>query len=285
MPVDFNHTLTLIQGCRAIFEETGYNILQPFHVDWNWVLANDDTLIIFLVFYLPVPDMIFDILHCEPLGWVSIQYTLDQISAVITHKVRDCVVCVKDFLVEYVCFGVFEWKVATDHGIKDHATTPNVSWKPMVILACHHLRSRVAGAATGCFKCLTSFIGVRKAEIDNLDVIVVIHQEVFGLQISVTDAKPVQVLYTRQNLVKEFSSHFLSDPLVVNDIFKQLATSRILHHQIKLLLRFNYFIQLHHHRMSDHFQDLDLPSNSLNIVYVLNLVFLEDFDGNLLSAG
>ena len=33
--------------------------------------------------------------------------------------------------------------------------------------------------------------------------------------------------------------------------------------------------------MPDHLQDVDLPRNSLDIVHVLNLILLQDFDGNL----
>lgn len=43
-------------------------------------------------------------------------------------------------------------------------------------------------------------------------------------------------------------------------------------------------IQLDDSRMPDQFEDMDLTGNPLNISYINNLIFLEDFDGNFFTC-
>jgi hypothetical protein len=61
----------------------------------------------------------------------------------------------------------------------------------MVVFASDHFRSSVAGAPAGCLERLARPVGVRQAEVHNLDVIVVVHQQVFRLQITVAYPKLV----------------------------------------------------------------------------------------------
>ena len=64
----------------------------------------------------------------------------------------------------------------------------------MVLLPGNHLWSRIAWTSTGSLQSLTWLISVRKSEIYNLNVVVVVHKKVFWLQVSVTDAKLVHIL-------------------------------------------------------------------------------------------
>ena len=57
-----------------------------------------------------------------------------------------------------------------------------------------------------------------------------------------------------------------------------------LHNQIELSRCLDDFIELNHIRVPDLLQDLDLPRDSLDVLLVVDLVFLEDFDGDLFSS-
>ena len=117
MSIYLNHTLSLIKGCLTIFEKTGNDILKSFHVDRNRILSNYDTLVVFLVLDLLVPHMILYVLHCESFLRVSIKNTFDQISTVVTNKIRNCVICIENFFVKYICLWVFKRQIATNHSI------------------------------------------------------------------------------------------------------------------------------------------------------------------------
>ena len=128
MSIYFNHAFSLIESSWPIFEKTSHNIFESFHVNRNWVLPNYDTCIVFLILNLLVPDVVLYILYCEPFLRICIEDAFNEISAVITDKIRDCVICIENFFVEYICLGVFERQIATDHGVENHTTAPNVSW-------------------------------------------------------------------------------------------------------------------------------------------------------------
>ena len=49
------------------------------------------------------------------------------------------------------------------------------------------------------------------------------------------DAKLVKVFNTSYDLMEEFASLGLFDPLVLHDVVKELASTRILHDQVELL--------------------------------------------------
>ena len=56
------------------------------------------------------------------------------------------------------------------------------------------------------------------------------------------------------------------------------------HDQEKSGWCFNDLIQVNDVRMSHNFQNVNLPSHSLNIVCVINLVFLENLDSDFLTS-
>lgn len=53
------------------------------------------------------------------------------------------------------------------------------------------------------------------------------------------DAQLVQVFYSSYDLMKEFASLSLFDPLVLHDEVKELSSTRIFHDQVELLRRLN----------------------------------------------
>lgn len=94
----------------------------------------------------------------------------------------------------------------------------------------------------------------------------------------------VQILNARDDLVEELAGLGLFDPLVFNNEIKELAARSIFHYQIELLGSLNDLVQLDDVGMADHLEDVDFASHSFDVVYVLNLVFLENFDCNFLAS-
>ena len=73
-------------------------------------------------------------------------------------------------------------------------------------------------------------------------------------------------------------------PALFYYVFEQFSTTRILHDQKELLRGFNDFIQLHDIWMSDNFQNVNLSHHSSYVSLVLDFIFFEDFDGDLLRG-
>jgi len=65
------------------------------------------------------------------------------------------------------------------------------------------------------------------------------------------DSKLVQILHTRNYLLKEANRLLLFHLLVLHDIVEKLATGCKLSDQVKLLGCFNNFIELNDVRMTD----------------------------------
>ena len=96
--------------------------LELTKVDRDRILANDYARVIFDIFDLAEPTVCADVSCCEPLGRVRVENTLHEIATLIADKLRDRVVSVQDFLVEYVGLRVFEGQITADHGVKNHTT-------------------------------------------------------------------------------------------------------------------------------------------------------------------
>lgn len=143
----------------------------------------------------------------------------------------------------------------------------------MVVLSGDHLGRSVAGTAASCLQSLALPVGIRKTEVDDFDVVVVVHEQVLGLQITMANAQFVQVLDARDKLEQELGGFLLSNPLAIDDVLEQLAAPRILHDQIELFLRFNYFIELHDHGMPHNLQNFDFSCNSINVVNIYDFIF------------
>ena len=72
--------------------------------------------------------------------------------------------------------------------------------------------------------------------------------------------------------------------MILNYEVKQLATLGVLHYEIELFWCLDDFIKLNDVRVSDHFQDVDFTGDSLNVVYVLYLVFFQDLNCYFLAC-
>ena len=87
--------------------------------------------------------------------------------------------------------------MATDHGVENNATTPQVTLEPRVSLASDHLGRCVTRRTTGCLQepLLLKVVHIGQAEIDYFNVLVFVEQQVLRLKISVADARPVDVVH------------------------------------------------------------------------------------------
>lgn len=88
------------------------------------------------------------------------------------------------------------------------------------------------------------------------------------------------ILNTSYNLLEKTACFYLLHSLDLNNVVKQFSTTCVFHDQIKFLLCFNDFVELHNLRMSDYLQNMDFSSHPFHICDVHNLSLLEDFNGN-----
>jgi hypothetical protein len=174
----------------------GYHV----HVHGDRILANVDALI-FSDFDLLVPWMGSDPLDRKSLIWVCEENLSYQVLAAVTYEVWDRVLGIQYLLVQLVGFGVLEWQISANHCVYDDSTTPHVGGQPIVLLASHHLWGSVAWTSTGSLETLASLVGIAQAEVDDLDVVEIVHQQIFRFQISVANAKPMKIIHTGQYLM------------------------------------------------------------------------------------
>ena len=69
---------------------------------------------------------------------------------------------------------ILKGKVTADHGIQNYSTRPDVCPKPMVSLSSDHFWGGIAWTSTGSLELLVLLVEVAEAEVDELDVVVVV---------------------------------------------------------------------------------------------------------------
>ena len=72
--------------------------------------------------------------------------------------------------------------------------------------------------------------------------------------------------------------------MAIHDVVEDLTTLRVLHNEVQLLRRLDDFVELDDVRVADHFEDVYFAGHSFNVVDILDLVFLKNFDCDLLSS-
>lgn len=93
------------------------------------------------------------------------------------------------------------------------------------------------------------------------------------------------ILDSTDDLFKHFTGFLLIHFLLADNIVKQLTIFHVLHYQKEMFRCFNDFIKLDDVRMSNQFQDVNLPTNSLHICYIHDTILLQNFDGYLFAGG
>ena len=87
----------------------------------------------------------------------------------------------------------------------------------MIDLSLSHLRCRVARTPAGSLKHGAMLIQISQAEVYDLDVVIVIEQDILGLDVSMHDADLVDVLHARNYLLEKLASLSLLKPPIFAD--------------------------------------------------------------------
>lgn len=139
-------------------------------------------------------------------------------------------------------------KSSADHGIQYDPTTPKVNFKPVIPFPSDHFRSSIAGTSTSSlqfflnqrfffsvdttlfpffifindqyiFRLSGLTIGVRQPKIYNFDVFISIQQHIFRLEIAMDNAQTMQIVYSIDDLMEEFTSLALVQSAQRNEYF------------------------------------------------------------------
>jgi len=136
-------------------------LFEDYCVDWDLGKADEDTTNDTFHLGALVPVVATDILNAVSDFGVGLKDILHEVSSIFACNFRDCVLAVKNFLVEVCCIGILEREVTTNEREQDHTTTPNIYLTPVVSLPSNHLRCCVTRRPTGCLQRLTILVGVR----------------------------------------------------------------------------------------------------------------------------
>lgn len=92
----------------------------------------------------------------------------------------------------------------------------------------------------------------------------------------------VQVIDTVDNLVKKSTCLSLCQSLLlsrvlflISDVIEQFTATAVLHDQKQVFWGLDYFVELNQVRMTDQFQNVDLPAHSFNVTDVRDLLLLQ----------
>ena len=151
----------------------------------------------------------------------------------------------------------------------------------MISLTSDHLWGGIARGSTSCLEGGPLLVHVTEAKVYNFEGKIVVKEEVLWLEISVADSTLVNVLDTRDELQVELAGLLFGEPGVSDDVVEELTAVAVLHDHIKLFFGLDDFVELDDVRVSHLLQDLDLTSDSLIVLLVMDFVFLEDFNRNL----
>jgi len=91
------------------------------------------------------------------------------------------------------------------------------------------------------------------------------------------DTQLSKVSQSRDQLLEKLASFLLSQFVLRGNEAKEFTIAAILHDQKQLVWRLNSFVQLYNVRMPNYFQNMDLPTDSLNIIHIRNFALVEDF--------
>ena len=69
-----------------------------------------------------------------------------------------------------------------------------------------------------------------------------------------------------------------------DDVVKQLAAAAIFHDNVELFFGFNNLVELNDVWMSDLLQNFDFSRDSFDVLLIVDLVFLQNFNGDFLTG-
>ena len=103
--------------------------------------------------------------------------------------VRDIVLSIKNFSVQFWSIFILERKETTDHGKKNNSSTPDINHQRLIgMFSLDHLGSCIARRSTGCSQSFFRFIGVGKTKINNSNGFVIVDKAIFKFEVSMNDS-------------------------------------------------------------------------------------------------
>lgn len=144
---------------QIVTREVVSKLVNELRNDRYLILPNDDAFHLNGV-DLRVPVVLSDVSNVDAFGRVSIKDALHEIFEVAGKTRRDRIVAGENFLVEFVCVGVFERQVAAGHRVEDNTTGPDIREQSLVLFAGDHFGGSVAGTATRRLKKTSRGVGI-----------------------------------------------------------------------------------------------------------------------------
>ena len=151
-----------------------HELLQDHDVDRDLTQAYENTACDFFELLRFIPLVSADVLDAVPDFGVCLQNAPDHVFSVIARYLGNREVAVQDFLVQVGRVGVLEGQVAANQRKQNNTTRPDVDLTTVVKLTSDHFRRGVAGRPTSCLEHLAVLVSVRKPEVYDLDVLVVV---------------------------------------------------------------------------------------------------------------
>lgn len=168
--------------------------------------------------------------------------------------------------------------MAAEQSIEHNTWTPNIGFLPDVLLTLNKLRRRIAGWPASSRQFFVISVSVAQAKIDHFEVQLFIQQQVLRLDISVHDAQLPEVAYGWNQLLEESASFFLFELRLRGDVAEEFAVAAVLHNDVEPCWGLDDLVHLNNVGVAHYFENVDFPSDSLDVVYLCDFVFFEDFD-------
>ena len=157
-----------------LFEAQFAQLFQDDRVDRNLRESNKDAAGDTRQALRRVPGMLTNISDSVAFLGVRIQDAFHHVTRVFRDELGNLEVARKNLFVQVARIGVLKWQVAAYEGEKDDADGPDIHVRAVVALASDHFGSCVARRTASSFQGLPCLISVTQAEINNLDILVVV---------------------------------------------------------------------------------------------------------------
>lgn len=228
--------------CEVGFKAELVKVAQHRWLNRNFVLTNNEALrFVHRRVRTFVPLVLLDLLRGQTLLRICFHHLAQHVLALSRQVFGHLELSRQNLLVKLAGIFVFKRQKAREHRKQDHSRGPHINATPVVQLALDHLGSGVAWRSTSSLESLSLLVGVGQAKVNQLQILLVVEQEIFRLQISVHNAQLVQVLDRALDLLEEFASLFFLKLLLFDDVVEQLAPRYVLHDQEELLRRLDDF--------------------------------------------
>lgn len=125
-------------------------------------------------------------------------------------------------------------------------------------------------------------VHIAQTEINNLESFVVVKKQILRFQVSVANPTFVNVFDTGNKLLVHSDSCFLMQPLMRDNVVEQLSVLAVLHDKEQFALSLDDFVQLDHIGVPHLLKDLDLPTDSFDVLLVFYSRLFKNFDSYFL---